>query len=450
MAVKFGASSDPFASRRQLVVFTAAAICAAIGIGLVGGAFRWALEWAQRRLGTGLALARDMGPLGLGALCAAVALLAMAGRALAMATPRASGSGIQDVKAVWLEEEELPGRAVLPARFVGGIAAIGSGLVLGREGPSVHIGATIGAEVGRWFRLGEYERKLLYTTVGGAGLAVAFNAPIGGALFTIEEITRSFRARVVLITLVSTCIAVATSHYLIADEAVFQVARQVTPDPVQLWVFILFGGLTALLGMGYNWLNMALLRFADRTRIPSLAWAAIVGAIVGALLYTDPLYGGGGEAAAQWVIDVPAPALGGLLLLMAVRFVAGPLSYSTRAPGGLFAPTLAVGAVWGVVFHAVAAPLVGGISPATFAVVGMAALFTATVGSPLTGIVLILEMTAATSLTTPMFLAAAAAMFAATLLPGRPIYESLRRRMLQQNALWVEASRGRRRTRRTT
>lgn len=432
MAVRFGAAKDPFEAKRELAWFTIAAVVAAVGIGLVGGAFRWCLERAGQLLGSVLDWARAAGPIGLLVLCVGIAALVALGRALAMATPRASGSGIQDVKAVWLEEEELPGPAVLPARFVGGISAIGSGLVLGREGPSVHLGATIGAEVGRWFRLSDYERKLLYTTVGGAGLAVAFNAPIGGALFTIEEITRSFRLRVVLITLVSTSIAAGTSHYLIADETVFRVPELAVPVPTTLWIFVIFGALTGPVGMAYNWLNMFLLRFADRTRIPSLAWAVIVGVVVAVLIWCNPLFGGGGEAAAQWAIDSPSAALGSVVLLMAVRFVAGPLSYSTRAPGGLFAPTLAVGALWGLAFHHLVGPLNQGISPATFAVVGMVALFTATVGSPLTGIVLVLEMTAATALTTPMFLAAAAAMFAAALLPGRPIYDSLRLRMLGQ------------------
>lgn len=432
MVVKFGAPVDPFHRKGQLAVFTVAAVISAIGIGLVGGGFRWCLEQSSILLAAVLAWARGLGLIGLVAVCGAVGALALVGRALAMLTPRASGSGIQDVKAVWLEKEDLPGRAVLPARFVGGVAAIGSGLVMGREGPSVHLGATIGAEVGRWFRLSDYERKLLYTTVGGAGLAVAFNAPIGGALFTIEEITKSFRTRVVLITLVTTSLAVAVSHYLIPNRPVFDVPALATPSPLLLIIFVVFGALTAPLGMLYNWLNMALLRFADTTRIPSLAWAAIVGMAIGALLWLNPMFGGGGESAVDWAVSSPTLTMGPLLVILVVRFFAGPLSYSTRAPGGLFAPTLAVGALWGAVFHLIFGPLLGGIPAATFAVVGMVALFTATVGSPLTGIVLLLEMTGAMPLATPMFLAAAAAMFASVLLPGKPIYDSLLERMMGQ------------------
>lgn len=237
--MKFGARTDPFGSRRTMIVFTLAAGVAAVGIGLVGGAFRWCLERAGELRGELLVWAHTLGPAGVIVPVSFVAACALIGRIFARITPRASGSGIQDVEAVWHEEEELPGPAVLPARFLGGVIAIGSGMVMGREGPTVHLGATIGADIGRWFRLSDYERKLLYTTVGGAGLAVAFNAPIGGALFTIEEVTRSFRVRVVLITLVTTSVAVGVSRYLVPGGAIFTVPPIATPGFVGLWPYLL-------------------------------------------------------------------------------------------------------------------------------------------------------------------------------------------------------------------
>ena len=424
-----------------MAVFTTATLIASVGIGLVGGAFRWSLAYAEqlRVAVTGWAHGQVLGwlvPVAGVAACAALAHL------LTRLAPRASGSGIQDVEAVWHEQEELPGSEVLPSRFVGGLLAIGSGMVMGREGPSVHLGSTIGAQVGAWFRLSEYERKLLYTTVGGAGLAVAFNAPVGGALFTIEEVTKSFRVRVILVTLISTSVAVGVSRFIIPDRPDFAVAVQPSPSITALWVFGLFGLLSGALGAGYNALVMALLRRTDRMRLNPTVRAALIGGVIGLLLWYDPLLVGGGDNVVGLLLGGQQLPLLPLLGLLLVRLVAGPLSYASGTPGGLFAPLLAVGALWGALFHSLALAVGGGAaadllgtSSVTFAIVGMVALFTGSVRAPLTGIVLIIEMTSTASLTMVMFAAAAGALFATTVIKGRPIYDSLRDRMLALRAV---------------
>ena len=435
--MKFGAEIDPFGSRRRMAVFTVATLIAAVGIGLLGGAFRWCLEQADMLRLTLLFWAHGLAwgwlvPILVVAACAAI------GHLFTLLAPRASGSGIQDVEAVWHEQEDLPGPSVLPSRFFGGVIAIGSGMVMGREGPSVHLGSTIGAEVGRWFRLSDYERKLLYTTVGGAGLAVAFNAPVGGALFTIEEVTKSFRVRVILVTLMSTSVAVWVSRFIIPEHADFVVAPVPSPDVAVLAVYVLLGLVAGAVGVAYNALVMGMLRRTDRMRLNPTARAAVIGGLIGALLWFDPMAAGGGGDVAQLVLGEQPFTLWGLLALLAVRFVAGPLSYASGTPGGLFAPLLALGALLGAVFHSFALTIGGegaaellGRSPVPFAAVGMVALFTASVRAPLTGIVLITEMTSTASLTLAMFAAAAAAIFMTTALKGRPIYDSLRDRMLE-------------------
>ena len=105
----------------------------------------------------------------------------------------AAGSGIEHVEAVYRGEAQPPLLLLLPAKFIGGVLSMGSGLVLGREGPTVHMGAAIGAESARRARLPESEVRMMQTAVGGAGLAVAFNAPLGGTLFALREVTKSFR-----------------------------------------------------------------------------------------------------------------------------------------------------------------------------------------------------------------------------------------------------------------
>lgn len=434
--MKFGAETDPFGSRRKLAVFTIATMVAAVGIGVIGGGFRWCLEQAElgRQQLLGWAHGSAWGwvlPVVLVAGCAAV------GHLLTRLAPRASGSGIQDVEAVWHEQEELPGSRVLPSRFLGGVIAIGSGMVMGREGPSVHLGSTIGAEVGRWFGLSDYERKLLYTTVGGAGLAVAFNAPVGGALFTIEEVTRSFRVRVMLVTLMSTTVAVAVSRFIIPNQADFVVGPVAALALPALGFAVILGLLAGALGVAYNAVVVKLLLWTDRLRVNATVRAAAIGALIGVLLWFDPLAAGGGGDLTQLLLAGSSMSLWPMLGLLVLRFLAGPLSYASGTPGGLFAPLLALGALFGAALHGLAVTVGGdaaigllGASAVPYALVGMVALFTASIRAPLTGIVLITEMTMTASLTLAMFAAAAGALFATTVLKGPPIYDSLRNRML--------------------
>lgn len=159
------------------------------------------------------------------------------------------------------------------------------------------------------------------------------------------------------------------------------------------------GLLTGGLGVVYNALTMGLLRGSDASRVPAGARAAAIGAAVGLLLWLDPLLVGGRGRHRPAVAVRAAVVAVGAAGLLAVRLLAGPLSYAANAPGGLFAPLLALGALWGAIFHQVLTGLGGGAvvavvgdSQIPFALVGMAALFTATVRAPLTGVVLIIEM----------------------------------------------------------
>lgn len=201
------------------------------------------------------------------------------------------------------------------------------------RGPSVHLGSALGSEVGRLFRLSDYERKLLYTTVGGAGLAVAFNAPVGGALFTMEEVTRSFRLRIVLITLVTTSVAVGVARYLEPDRPEFTVPGLATPPLPALLVYAAFGLITGFLGVAYNAVVVGMLRQTDKLRVPAPARGAVIGAVIGLLLWINPLLAGGGDDVASMIVSGETLALGTILSIFVVRFFAGPLSYATGAPG---------------------------------------------------------------------------------------------------------------------
>ncbi|MFF9978063.1 ClC family H(+)/Cl(-) exchange transporter [Streptomyces erythrochromogenes] len=412
-----------------------AAALAGCLVGLVGGGFRWCLEHADLlrasvvEAAAGLGWAGRLIPVALTAAGAAVAC------AIARRVPHAAGSGIQHVEAVWRQEAEARSAWLLPAKFVGGLVAIGSGLVLGREGPIVHMGAAIGSGAGRRGRLDAEDARMLHSALGGAGLAVAFTAPLGGLVFVCEEVTGTVRPRLVLLTLVGTATAVAASRLIVGDAPVLPMSAVPAPPLWMLPVFLLCGVTAGALGAAYSALVVGTLEVCDRlTRVPLVVRAAVIGALVGALMAFDPLLTGGGDQLSERLLAGGGLTGAALVVCLAVRFVAGPLSYAAATPGGLFAPLLALGALWGTLTHALASPLLpaGAAGPAVFAVVGMAAVFTGVVRAPLTGIVLVTEMTGAGVLLLPLLTACFAAAVTADRMGSAPIYDSLRRRMLER------------------
>lgn len=413
------------------------AVLAGTLTGFVGGAFRWCLERADLLRGDLVVWVRDAGvPFWLLPVVIA-AVGAAAARLIVSWVPLAGGSGIQHVEAVWRGQSEAASLRVLPAKFVGGVLAIGSGLVLGREGPTVQMGAVLGAETARRARLKVQDVRLMQTALAGAGLAVAFNAPIGGALFVFEEVTRAFTTRLVLATLLSCAVAVGCSRVILGDRPDFTTIVIEPPSVTALVVFVVFGLVTGLLGAAYNRLVVGFLVLVSQIRrVGPVVIAGIIGAFVGLALLADPLVVGGGDTVSQLLLGGGSVALPVLLGYLVVRFLAGPLSYAAGAPGGLFAPLLALGALWGVLAHGALtalSPALGVSVPEGFAIVGMAALFAATVRAPFTGLVLVVEMTATTSLTVPMLAATAAATLTAYAVRSAPIYDTLRERMLDEH-----------------
>ena len=434
MAESRAVSDGGLGSVRGMGMLCVLAVVCGVLIGFVGGAFRWCLREADQWRGDMLEWAHELpGP---GWLIPVAVTATGAGLAALIVrwAPQASGSGIQRVEAVSRGEAKSSPLRVLPAKFVGGLLSIGSGLVLGREGPTVHMGAAIGAEAGRRVELGDDDARLLETSIAGAGLAVAFNAPLGGALFVFEEVTKTFRARTVITTLLAVAVAVACSRIVLGDHPDFRVVDVDSPSITLLPVFVVFGILTGALGVVYNKLILGSLDLVARfPTVPREVKAAIIGAIVGALLVVDPLAAGGGDDLAQKLIGGGSIALTAVVGYLVVRLFAGPLSYASATPGGLFAPLLAVGALWGVLFVGVADVFVPGVDSSlkiAMAVVGMAAFFGAVVRAPLTGMLLVIEMTAVTSVTVPMIAATVMAVVVAELAGSQPIYDSLRERML--------------------
>ena len=257
---------------------------------------------------------------------------------------------------------------------------------------------------------------------------------IGGSIFVFEELTSSFTPGLMVATLAATVVAVWIMRLMLGNALDFSLTHVSVTQVWRVGPFLVLGALLGAVGAVYNICTVGLLRFGDRLRgLSSVNRAAIIGATVGLAAWFAPALVGGGDVLTQTILVDPN-AFGGLLTVFLVRFLLGPWSYAARVPGGIFVPLLVLGASSGALFAGVLnhfVPLLG-LSPVACGVVGMAALFSACVRAPLTGIVLTVEMTGRGDLTLGLLGTSLMAMLVAMLLKSEPIYETLKRRMLEQ------------------
>lgn len=349
--------------------------------------------------------------------------------------PEASGSGIPHLEAVLLRFRELEWKRVLPVKFFGGIIAIGSGLALGREGPTVQMGGAVGDAFSRWLKVSERERLILISAGGGAGLAAAFNAPLAGVIFVLEELRRDFQPIVFGAAFVAAVVADVIVRASAGQFPIFAVPSYPVPPLASLPVFALLGVMAGLFGVLFN---RSLLAAVERwERLPSrfvVPAAALTGGMVGLIGWFSPLLLSSGDSLVEAALKGDV-LLAAIPLLFVIRFLLTIASYGTGAPGGIFAPLLVLGALIGLAVGQVAHSLLPGIAPmpGAFAVVGMAAYFAAIVRAPLTGVMLIVEMTGSYSQMLPLLVSCFSAYAVAEFLKDVPIYEALLERALKRD-----------------
>lgn len=348
--------------------------------------------------------------------------------------PEASGSGIPHLEAVLHRLRTLDWRRVLPVKFVAGALAIGGGLALGREGPTVQMGGAMGAAIADWLRSRPQERRTLIAAGAGSGLAAAFNAPLSGVIFVLEEIQRDFHPFVFGAAFLAAAVADIVARVLSGAFPVFSIPNYPTPPTESLPIFALLGIVAALLGIAFNrGLLSTLNLFSGIQGKNRLGLAAFVGAVIGGIGWFYPLVIGGGHALTELAL-AGGLALTALPLLFVVRYFLTISSYGTGAAGGIFAPLLTMGSLLGLAVGLAANAFAPNIvpEPAVFAVVGMAAYFTAIVRAPLTGILLIVEMTGNYNQMLPLLVSCFCAYAVAEFLKDLPIYEALLERDLSR------------------
>ena len=360
--------------------------------------------------------------------------------------PETGGSGIPEIEASMQDLRPVRWWRVIPVKFLGGVGSLGSGMVLGREGPTVQLGANIGQMVADVGRVKDREtRHTLLAAGSAAGLTKAFNAPLAGILFVIEEMRSEFNYNLISVkaVFVGAVMATIACRMVSGQSPILLLGSYDMPAQSTLWLYLVLGLLFGVIGIGFNkfllWLQQKFLDFYQGSMLRFVLTGAFIGGCCGLFgLYLPQAVGGGFDVVHQ--VSAGQIGLGLLMLVFVLRFLTSTISFSSGAAGGIFSPLLALGASFGGIFGYVADMMFpeSQLQMGSFVIAGMGALFAATVRAPLTGTVLVLEMTASYTLLLPMIITCLGATIVAQWLGGRPLYTVLMEKILERNGIPYE------------
>jgi CIC family chloride channel protein len=341
--------------------------------------------------------------------------------------PQARGSGIPQTKfALFLDNGYISLRTVL-GKFFCCSASLASGIALGREGPAVQIGAGIASVLARRFRLSPQNVKALVPVGCSAALAAAFNTPIAAVLFSLEEILGDLHAPV----LGSVVIASATSwmvlHLILGDEPLFHVPPYRLVHPAEFGIYAVLGIVGGLGSVAFVKLLLHL-RIWFRRLPKATVWAqpAVGGLMVGLMGWYMPEVLGVGYDYVERVLGGDFP-LRTVAVLVVLKIVATAVCYSSGNAGGIFGPSLFIGAMIGGAVGSVAHAWfpVYTANPGAYALIGMGTAFAGIIRTPLTSVIMIFELTRDYSIIVPLMISNLVSFFISRTLQPEPIYEAL-------------------------
>lgn len=378
-------------SRRFQVALVGEGALVGLAAGVVVTLYRLALSGAEGLLRSITAAASGR-PLAVAGWFVVLAfLLAVVGR-LVRWEPATSGSGIPQVDAEVAGRYDAPWARVLPAKFAEGTLGALAGLSLGREGPSVQLGGMSGKAVSRALGRRRGEERLLVTCGAAAGMSAAFHAPFTGVLFALEEIHREFTAPLIISVMCSAVVSDLVVSEALGIQPVMALAFSGDlPHPDYPFVIAL-GLACGVLGALHNrGMFMAQDLFSRvRGHVPE-ARLALPFLLAGVAAFAWPQLMCGGDAILKALLAPSAPTLGGVLVLLAGKYVFTAVCFGSGAPGGTLFPLVVMGGLVGGAFAHVS-----GLAPAYFAnfvALGVAGLFSGVVRAPVTAVVLVFELT---------------------------------------------------------
>jgi CIC family chloride channel protein len=341
--------------------------------------------------------------------------------------PDARGSGIPQTRAaIFIHDGRISLRTVV-GKFVCCVTSLASGIALGREGPAVHIGAGVASVVATRLGLSKKQVRWLVPVGGAAALSAAFNTPIAAVLFSLEEIMGDMHEPILGSVVLSSTTAWMVLHLVLGDEPLFHVAPYHLVNPIE---FVVYAALGVIGGVGSVAFVKLLLGLRKRFHgLPkSTAWAQPVvgGLAVGLLGYFVPAMLGVGYDQVDKVLS------GDLVLRVVVMFgvlkmLATAVCYASGNAGGIFGPSLFIGAMMGAAVGQVAHLLLPGSTagPGAYALVGMGTAFAGIIRTPLTSVIMIFEVTRDYTIIVPLMISNMIAFYISQRLQHEPIYEAL-------------------------
>ncbi|HHG7630857.1 TPA: chloride channel protein [Streptococcus pneumoniae] len=348
------------------------------------------------------------------------------------------GSGIPQVEAELKGLMSLNWWGILWKKYVLGILAIASGLMLGREGPSIQLGAVGGKGIAKWLKSSPVEERSLIASGAAAGLAAAFNAPIAALLFVVEEVYHHFSRFFWVSTLAASIVANFVSLLMFGLTPVLDMPDNIPPMTLdQYWIYLVMGIFLGFSGFLYEKTVLNVGRVydligqkihLDRAYYPILAFILIIP--VG--IFLPQIIGGGN----QLVLSLTEQNFSFQVLLayFLIRFIWSMISYGSGLPGGIFLPILALGSLLGALIGAICVNL-GLVSQEQFpifVILGMSGYFGAISKAPLTAMILVTEMVGDIRNLMPLGLVTLVSYIIMDLLKGTPVYEAMLEKMLPE------------------
>lgn len=340
--------------------------------------------------------------------------------------PETKGSGIPFVKMVMARMGNITRVRTIVIKFFAGVAGIGTGLSLGREGPSVQLGAGAGALVGKIFKMKGTDQGKLIAAGAGSAIGATFNAPIAGTIFVLEELVNKFSASLLFPVLVATVTASSVARHFLGNNPSFTIPY-ITHDLSfeGISVCIILGIVAGFLGVAFAKIIYKNNEFFEKMdKIPNWLKPAIAGFGIGVIGIFIPYVLGSGNLSVDLLLQHKL-ALSVVVLVFAVKFFVTPFCFGSGAAGGIFLPMLMLGSFLGYIVASIFNMFGFHVDVVVVAMIGMGAFLASVARTPITAVVMVFEMTAGYTHILPIMLSAAIADLIAEKLNHRPIYASL-------------------------
>lgn len=340
--------------------------------------------------------------------------------------PETKGSGIPFVKMVMARMGNITRVRTIVVKFLAGVAGIGTGLSLGREGPSVQLGAGAGALVGKIFKMKGTDQGKLIAAGAGSAIGATFNAPIAGTIFVLEELVNKFSASLLFPVLVATVTASSVARHFLGNNPSFTIPY-ITHDLSfeGISVCIILGIVAGFLGVAFAKIIYKNNEFFEKMdKFPNWLKPAIAGFGIGVIGIFIPYVLGSGNLSVDLLLQHKL-ALSVVVLVFAVKFFVTPFCFGSGAAGGIFLPMLMLGSFLGYIVASIFNMFGFHVDVVVMAMIGMGAFLASVARTPITAVVMVFEMTAGYTHILPIMLSAAIADLIAEKLNHRPIYASL-------------------------